>query len=175
MQPIVWLGLGYNVPVNPSKKRVYVWRKLKEFGAGYFKQGVAILPKSPQSLAKFSGLTAKIREMGGEATLVEMRFLDPQDERETVARFQKQSEAEYRELLRDCASLLTSIRENLLGPAERSEHLRKMVKRYGKVKSRDYFRSRSGADLSAALDDLASDMARVTDEIGRQLRGILDL
>lgn len=27
--PIRWLALGYSVPVNPSKNRVYVWRKLK--------------------------------------------------------------------------------------------------------------------------------------------------
>ena len=37
-----WLALGYSVPVNPSKNRVYVWRKLKEYGAEYFKQGVAV-------------------------------------------------------------------------------------------------------------------------------------
>ena len=52
MQPISWLGLGYNVPVNPSKNRVYVWRKLKEFGASYFKQGVAILPKNQSPKCK---------------------------------------------------------------------------------------------------------------------------
>ena len=30
---VKWIGLGYNLPVNPSKNRVYVWRKLKEMGA----------------------------------------------------------------------------------------------------------------------------------------------
>lgn len=175
MQSITWLGLGYNVPVNPSKNRVYVWRKLKEYGAGYFKQGVAILPKNPQSAAKFGTLAAKIREMGGEATLVELRFVEQRDEEETIARFCRQSENEYRELLRDCAGLLASIRENLLAPTERTEHLRKMVKRYGKVKSRDYFRSGSHAEIAGKLNELAGDMAHVTDEIGKQLRGMLDL
>ena len=28
-EPIRWLALGYSVPVNPSKNRVYIWRKLK--------------------------------------------------------------------------------------------------------------------------------------------------
>ena len=36
---VKWMGLGYNLPVNPSKNRVYVWRKLKEFGAEYLRQG----------------------------------------------------------------------------------------------------------------------------------------
>lgn len=51
--PIRWLALGYSVPVNPSKNRVYVWRKLKEYGAEYFKQGVALLPYNRQSYTKF--------------------------------------------------------------------------------------------------------------------------
>lgn len=175
MQPITWLGLGYNLPVNPSKNRVYVWRKLKEFGAGYFKQGVAILPKSPPNMAKFMGLAARIRDLGGEATIVELRYCELRDETETVAKFQRQSETEYQDLLKDCAGLMASIRANLLPPEERSEHLRKMVKRYGKVKSRDYFHSRSRAHIASGLEDLAADMARVTDEIGRQLLAVLDL
>ena len=39
MQRTIWLALSYNVPINPSKVRVYVWRKLKEFGAEYLRQG----------------------------------------------------------------------------------------------------------------------------------------
>ena len=84
--PIRWLALGYSVPVNPSKNRVYVWRKLKEYGAEYFKQGVALLPYNRQSYTKFKYLSAKILEMGGEASIVEMKFLDPKDEREVVSR-----------------------------------------------------------------------------------------
>lgn len=175
MQSLTWLGLGYNVPVNPSKNRVYVWRKLKEYGAGYFKQGVAILPKSAQSAAQFATLAGKIREMGGDATLVELRFVDTHDEEETIARFRRQSENEYLELVRDCKGLMEGIRDNLLAPPERADRMRKMAKRYGKVKSRDYFRSRSHGEIAGALDDLANDMAHVTDEIGRQLRGMFDL
>ena len=86
-EPIRWLALGYSVPVNPSKNRVYIWRKLKEYGAEYFKQGVAILPYNRQSYTKLKHLQAKILEMGGEASIVEMKFLDPKDEREMVRSF----------------------------------------------------------------------------------------
>lgn len=175
MQSMVWLGLGYNVPVNPSKNRVYVWRKLRELGASYFKHGVAILPNNAQNLSQFSALAAKIRQMGGEANLIELRFLDQDDEAEIIERFCKQSENEYRALLHDCAALMTGIQENLFPASERVERLRKMVKRYAKVKSRDYFHSRSRSDLAQSLGELASDMAHITDEIGRQLRNILDL
>ena len=86
-----WLALGYGVPVNPSKNRVYVWRKLKEYGAEYFKQGVAVLPYNRQSYTRFKYLSAKILEMGGEASIVEMKFMDPRDEKDMVARFRAQA------------------------------------------------------------------------------------
>ena len=175
MKQLVWLALGYNVPINPSKNRVYVWRKLKECGAGYFKQGVAILPKTTQSMEEFKRLSNKIQQMGGETSMVEMRFLDPRDEAQTIARFRAQSENEYLELIRDCAKIIGEMRSSLFTPPERAEDLRRMVKRYGKVKSRDYFGSRSQAHVADSLLELAEDMGRVTEEIGRQLKNILEL
>ena len=108
--PIRWLALGYSVPVNPSKNRVYVWRKLKEYGAEYFKQGVALLPYNRQSYTKFKYLSAKILEMGGEASIVEMKFLDPKDEREVVSRFRTQALEELSQLKQDCAQVLSELK-----------------------------------------------------------------
>ena len=103
MQRTVWLAISYNVPIKPSKARVYVWRKLKEIGAEYFKQGVALLPNTAQSMQQFTALAQKIRQMGGEASIVELRFTDPADELQMTARFKKQVDDEYTELLADCA------------------------------------------------------------------------
>ena len=175
MQQIKWLALGYNVPINPSKNRVYVWRKLKEYGAEYFKQGVALLPKNAQSLAQFRSLAGKILEMGGEASIVEMKFLDRHDEQATIARFCSQSENEYLELMRDCANLMENMQGNLfLTPADRSDQTKKMMKRLNKVKSRDHFRSANRGELSGSLTELAEDMSRVTAELGKQLKSLLE-
>lgn len=76
MPKISWLALSYNLPKDPSKARVYTWRKLKEYGAEYLRQGIAVLPNTAISFQQFTALAQKIRQMGGEATLVEMRFLD---------------------------------------------------------------------------------------------------
>lgn len=174
MQQLKWLALGYNVPVQPSKNRVYVWRKLKEFGAGYFKQGVAILPKSQQSMARFRALAARIIEMGGEASIVELRFCDAADEQQMISHFRLQSEVEYTELIRDCANLLDNIRDNLFpSPAERAERVKKMLRRYDKVKSRDYFREGSHTEISGSLGELADDMTRTAGDLGRQLKNML--
>jgi hypothetical protein len=175
MQQVKWLALGYNVPINPSKNRVYVWRKLREYGAEYFKQGVALLPKSAQSLAQLRSLAAKILDMGGEASLVEMKFLDLRDEQVMIARFHSQSEDEYLELIRDCANLMDNIQNNLFPTqAERAERMKKIMKRAGKVKSRDYFRTAAHSAVSDPLSELAGDMTRTAGELARQLRNLLE-
>lgn len=173
MAQIVWLALGYNVPVNPSKNRVYVWRKLKEYGAGYFKQGVAILPKSQQSLSQFRTLAAKIREMGGDATIAELKYLEASDEQRTIRQFREQSRSEYLNLMEDCAGLMDSIRKNLLAD-HGADSIRKVLKRYTKVKNRDFFKSGPGADMAGLLDELAGDIAHSASELSRQLRSLLE-
>jgi len=160
MPKITWLALGYNVPVNPSKNRVYIWRKLKEFGAGYFKQGVAILPKSSQSMAKFRQLSAKIRDMGGDATIVELKFCDARDEAETIERFRSQSRSEYDELLLDCGRIVESIQKNLFSAGGRDDY-KKVMRRYKQALERDYFVSGAGGKLKTALDELAEDIGEL--------------
>jgi len=172
MAQIVWLALGYNVPVNPSKNRVYVWRKLKEFGAGYFRPGVAILPKTPESHAQFRQISQKIREMGGEAVLAELRYLEEKDEARTVQVFREQSQDEYLALMRDCANLMNNIRKNISGDKE-ADSVRKVMRRYGKVKSRDYFGSGQGREVVGLLDELAGDVAHSASELASQLRALL--
>ena len=167
MQQITWLVLGYNAPANPSRNRVYVWRKLKECGAEYFRPGVAILPDNQASRTRFLSLAAKIREMGGDAVIAELKFLDPKDEAETVERFKSHSEKEYREFVRESRSLSS------LPPAAREELLKKLKKRYGKVRSRDFFSS--GDSIIQGLSDLADDMERIAAGLGRQLMHMLDL
>lgn len=172
MQQISWLALGYNAPAEPSKSRVFVWRKLKECGAEYFRPGVALLPNNGDSMAKFRALASKIKDMGGEAVIVELRFCDARDEAETVAKFRKNSEKEYAELAKEGRGVM----QGTAAPrsqAERDELLKKLVKRYSKVKARDYFSSRDS--VPQALTDLADDMERVAAGLGRQLRGLLGL
>lgn len=164
MPQLTWLAISYSVPVTPSKSRVYVWRKLREMGAGCFRPGQAVLPHNAQNLAAFRQLQKKIFELGGEAVLTEVKYIDLRDEQIIIDNFRRQSENEYRELIRESAGMLGQ---------GRSDELRKLIKRYGKARQRDYFDSRE--NIAQGLVDLAEDMERVTGELGRQLLNILDL
>ena len=104
-----WLALGYSVPASPSKSRVYVWRKLKELGAQYFKPTVAILPNTPQNLRRFSLLSEKIKEIEGEAWVVELNFVTAEDNEEMAQRFIAARDQQKKTFCRNAPQCLASL------------------------------------------------------------------
>lgn len=175
-EPIRWLALGYSVPINPSKNRVYVWRKLKEYGAEYFKQGVALLPYDRASYTKFKYLSGKIKEMGGESSIVEMKFLDPKDEREVVARFRAQTAEELSQLKEDCIQILTQLSRQAGSRISdlQTDQVKKMIKRYSKARERNHFCLTLAQDVEGALYSIIGQIKNSADDLGAQLARAMD-
>ena len=168
-----WLALGYSVPVNPSKNRVYVWRKLKGYGAEYFKQGVAVLPYNRQSYTRFKYLSAKILEMGGEASIVEMKFMDPRDEKDMVARFRAQALEELSQLKDDCAEVLRQLAAGGF-TEDQSEQVKRMIRRYSKARSRNHFGLSAAQDVEKGLYSIISVARQASIELSSQLAKAMD-
>lgn len=163
----VWLGITYTVPAKPSKARVYIWRKLKEMGAEYY-HGMAMIPRDPQTLEGVMRLAARIRELGGEVSVLEIRFVDPRDEEKVVAQFKRQAQNDFRELFLDFARLY----EVLSPPLDEQEKQRRLLRRrYCKLKNRDFFnveRELGELDLSGGLAELMDDIQLSTGDLYRQ-------
>lgn len=175
MQRNTWLALGYSVPIQPSKARVYAWRKLREFGAESFKQGLAVLPNTAQSMQQFSTLAQKIRQMGGEASIVELRFTDAADEAKMIARFQKQIDAEYQELLSDCANAMRELRRKKdTVTQQESERIKQMIKRYRKMRARDSFGETASQEIEEGINELIDSVREVAADFGKQLRQLME-
>lgn len=170
-EPLRWLALGYSVPINPSKNRVYVWRKLKEYGAEYFKQGVAILPYNRASYTRFRHLSGKINEMGGESSIVEMKFLDPRDEREMIARFRAQAVEELTALRDESFALLSQLTRAAAGPVsdQQAEEIKKIIKRYSKARSRNHFALALAQDVENSLYSIISALRLSSESLAFQL------
>jgi hypothetical protein len=66
-----WLILIYQLPREPSRHRVAVWRKLKTLGALYLQDGAVALPEDAVTREQLEWLQLRVREAGGEATLWE--------------------------------------------------------------------------------------------------------
>ncbi|MEG0752735.1 MAG: hypothetical protein RR461_02805, partial [Angelakisella sp.] len=139
------------------------------------------LPYSRLSVQKIQALAAKIRTMGGEATLTETRFLDEKDHQRMVETFKAQSKNEFRELLIDMARLY----EHLGGSGEVCDH-KSIRKRYMKAKSRDYFDTESEMaasgffgelfselNMEGGWSELFSDLCQGSKDVGKILAGFL--
>src|SRR5215217_807035 len=62
-----WVLLVYRLPREPSRHRVAVWRKLRDLGALYLKDGVAALPEDAVTREQLEWLQLRVREVGGQA------------------------------------------------------------------------------------------------------------
>ena len=152
-----WLALGYSIPANPSRIRVYVWRKLREIGAENFKPGVAVLPNSQENLARFEALRQDIRDRGGEAWVLEMNFSDAGDDREMEKRFEESADRECRALLKECGELLSKMEE--MPPGQKRSELiagvRRALSKYEKASMRKE-KSQVASELEAGMSELFS-------------------
>lgn len=171
-----WAALGYSIPINPSRNRVYVWRKLKEFGAEYFKQGVAVLPHNKKNVLRLDRLALRIQEMGGDAQLVELKFLNPKDDAALIQKFRKQSDSEYVELMHECADLFSQLRQGAGDKLEeyQSEQLRRLVKKYSLAKSREHFHSGRSGEFEEKLYGVIDSLRSCGTDLRAQLLGALN-
>jgi len=94
-----WLLLIYRVPQEPPGRRTHVWRHLKQLGAIYLQQAAAILPDRPGLHRELEALAARIREFGGEVSLLETTSPSVEWESNLVAQFNRARDAEYAEVV----------------------------------------------------------------------------
>lgn len=166
-----WLALGYSIPANPSRIRVYVWRKLREIGAENFKPGVAVLPNSQENLARFEALRQDIRDRGGEAWVLEMNFSDAEDDRGMEKRFEESADRECRALLKECGELLSKMEE--MPPGQKRSELiagvRRALSKYEKASMRKE-KSQVASELEAGMSELFSTLRSMPGELSAILR-----
>lgn len=145
-----WLILIYQLPREPSRHRVAVWRKLKALGALYLQDGAAALPEDAVTREQLEWLQLRVREAGGEATLWEALPNTVAEGRSLVEEFRASREAAYKDLIAAADRLR---RKAELGSDEAllREELAKMEREFRAERRRDYFRSPLRNEAAAAL------------------------
>src|SRR3712207_4878461 len=135
-----WLIVVYQLPREPSRHRVAVWRKLKTLGALYLQDGVAALPEDAVTREQLEWLQLRVREAGGEATLWEAAPGTVAEERELVESFRSSRDEAYGTIAAEAERVrrkaeLGGDREALLAEVGQLERAFRAERR------RDYFRS----------------------------------
>jgi hypothetical protein len=145
-----WLILIYQLPREPSRHRVAVWRKLKALGALYLQDGAAALPEEAVTREQLEWLQLRVREAGGEATLWEALPNTVAEGRSLVEEFRTSREAAYKDLIA-AADRLRQKAAFGSGTAPLLEELGKMEREFRAERRRDYFRSPLRNEAAAAL------------------------
>lgn len=95
-----WLIVAYEVPYQPSKFRVKVWRDLTSLGGLYTKMSFCILPYSSQAVSR-------VRSIKSEGAIEKMLILQsskvtPTDNKHLRKIMHEHNERQYVEILEKC-------------------------------------------------------------------------
>ena len=129
--------LIHQVPPKPDYARVKIRRRLQSIGAVPLKRTVYALPASDQSREDFEWLVREIAELGGEATICEGSFLEPETGTRLIAAQQAERSREYGEIA------ASAQRES--GDVDR------LKRRLALVSGVDHFEAQGRADAEAAI------------------------
>jgi hypothetical protein len=170
-----WLLLIYAVPAQPTRKRATVWREIKKLGAVYLRDGVCVLPEQPDALSSLQGLAARIKEMDGQAYVVEGGQIDAAQTADLTEQFLAARAEEYAEINREAEQFLAHVaretehREFTYPELEELEQDLGKLKRWAhQVHARDYFSEPSYAGVEGLLqrceDALETFLEQASDE-----------
>jgi hypothetical protein len=169
-EPLRWLLLVYRIKAGSSAQRTYVWRQLRQLGAVYLQQAVAVLPDRPEMRTGLDQLGDRIRRAGGEASLLETTSPTAAWEAEMVARFDVARDAEYDEIVESVERFEDEIRRETrkkrfrFAELEESEaDWEKLSRWWERLVERDFF---GAAGRAAAEETLARGKA-LLDEFTR--------
>jgi hypothetical protein len=132
-----WLLLIHQVPPKPDYARVKIRRRLQSIGAVPLKRTVYALPASDQSREDFEWLAREIADLGGEATICEGSFLEPETGARLIAAQRAERSREYGEIA------ASAQRES--GDVDR------LKRRLALVTGVDHFEAQGRADAEAAI------------------------
>ena len=145
-----WLILIYQLPREPSRHRVAVWRKLKALGALYLQDGAAALPEDAVTREQLEWLQLRVQEAGGEASLWEALPNTVAEGKSLVEEFRASHEAAYKDLI-SAAEHLRQKAALGFDTASLLEELGKVEREFRAERRRDYFRSPLRNEAVAAL------------------------
>ncbi len=172
-----WLLFTYWLPLEPSRKRVFVWRQLKRLGAISLQGGGWVLPRKEPLSARKAELANTVEEMGGTANLFTVTHLSDEQEKRTINMFQREREQEYAEITQECHKALGHIkRETLakqfnLGEVEELEvDLGKINHWFSHIKARDFWESNARKEVERLIKEVESSLAAFTQKTYEKLQ-----
>lgn len=136
-----WVLFMPSIPAKPASVRVKIWRRLQAIGAVGLRGSLYALPNREECVELFEWIARELRELGGQASICEGRFLDESSDDEIERRFIDARNADYAEIGTAARQLAKQLEAKRIAP-ERigriSEQHAKLVQRLGEVTAIDF-------------------------------------
>ncbi len=120
-----WVIVAYDVPNEPSKFRVKVWRDLKSQGGLYPQMSFCILPYSPNLMSKLDDIRSEVGNVG-KMLVLQTKGLTQSDNKFLQWLMNDQSERQYLEILEECQEFLDEIKSNIRKRVFKDEEIQEL-------------------------------------------------
>jgi hypothetical protein len=129
-QPEVrWLLLIHQIPPKPAYLRVKIGRHLQRIGAVAIKNSVYALPRDDETQEDLQWVLREIVKGGGDASILEARFIDGLSDEQVLALFQSAREADYRDLVDEARQVAASLPKRGPPPENRRNEVANQIAR----------------------------------------------
>jgi hypothetical protein len=147
---MTWLQLVLTLPTSPSAVRVRTWRALKASGCGALRDGVYLLPDTPDCARVFADLAESVRQAGGDAYLIAFAAHDAAQQAQFVGLFDRT--ADYKAFSAELARARRGLRADSAAAGRRT--LRSLEQRLDGLRRIDFFGEGRADEMAAALEGL---------------------
>lgn len=151
-----WLLLVHTLPPKPPYLRAKVMRRLTKLGALSLKRSAYLLPADEGAAEDFQWLRQEIRDEGGEAWVVDARFVAGLRDEEIRDSFRAMRSNDYRALAAEARTLLDRVRDG--GSAQ--EHptfeadRRRLRRRVDATRRIDFFHATERDEVEALMSTI---------------------
>ena len=151
-----WLLLVHTVPPKPPYLRAKVMRRLTSLGALALKRSAYLLPSNEGTLEDLQWLRQEICDQGGEAWVVDARFVAGLRDEEIRDRFRAMRSSDYGALAADARALLDRLRgaDSQEDPAAIEAERRRLLRRVEATRRIDFFNATERDEVEALMSSL---------------------
>src|SRR5260221_12458757 len=137
MKTMSWRVLLYALPTARGTTRVSLWRKLKKFGAMPLKTSAYVLPDEAAHYERFQWLAKRVRDDGGEATLIRAKEIEGLPHEKVMQLFNDERGRDYEQITGSVREFFGRNKRHRTESA--GAELEKLERRFREIQEIDYF------------------------------------
>jgi hypothetical protein len=164
-----WLLLIYNLPPEPSRSRVSIWRNLKILGAISLRKSVYILPFNPETYENSQWLCQEIHTMKGEATLVKAANIENLKDEDIIKLFHKARDDDYEVIINRCSEFSKKVsvtgNQGIKNQLKFREELKVIANQLNITRGIDFFKSPLSQKAQNTFDACMRHMSQLLNQI----------